>query len=293
MLAERMRTLTGDIVDHWLRRAPGRRTVVSAVNVAHSREIVARFQAAGIAAEHLDGNTPRDLREACLARLRSGETLVMSQCNILSEGFDLPALEAAILARPTASMCLHRQIVGRVMRAAPGKGGAIVLDHAGNFDRHGSVAEDVPFTLDGKVKKPVEAPNKTCPTCYAVLPLGARVCPQCGHSFAATETPEIETLPGELVEWSSVDFRSNYYTAMVAECTLANRRLGWARHAYFTRFAVWPNTARDRGGLGRKAAEIEQGYTCTMYEPKTTEWGERCARCCRVHHRSENTTARN
>ena len=96
-----------DVVKTWLEKSAGRRTVAFAVDVAHSQAIVAAFQAAGVAAEHLDGATPRAEREAILGRLRAGTTHIVSNCMVLTEGWDLPALETAVIARPTASLNLH------------------------------------------------------------------------------------------------------------------------------------------------------------------------------------------
>jgi superfamily II DNA or RNA helicase len=131
--------LIGDIVQTWQRFAAGRRTVVFAVNVEHSRHIIESFVAAGVAAEHLDGSTPLAQRDAALKRLASGETLVLSNCNLVSEGWDLPALDCAILARPTASLCLHIQQVGRIMRACHGKSGACIAEGELVLTEHGLV----------------------------------------------------------------------------------------------------------------------------------------------------------
>lgn len=131
-IAERMRKpqVIGDVVETWRRhsiRPDGalRRTIVFAVNVQHSEQIVAAFRDARVPAEHLDGKTPKRQRDAILHRLAVGYTAVVSQCEVLTEGWDLPALEIGVIARPTASLCLHLQVCGRVMRAAPEKAGCI------------------------------------------------------------------------------------------------------------------------------------------------------------------------
>ncbi len=131
-LAERTNTaeLNADIVETWQKRAAGRRTVAFAVDIAHSEAITEAFRQAGVPAEHLDGATPRAERDGILARLATGETLVVSNCMVLTEGWDLPALECAVVARPPASLNLHLQMIGRVMRACAGKDGALVLDHS-------------------------------------------------------------------------------------------------------------------------------------------------------------------
>jgi superfamily II DNA or RNA helicase len=149
-LGERMNDdgLVGDIVTNWLKRASGLKTITFGVNVAHSQHIANEFARAGIAAEHVDGSTPTKERDAILARLASGTTTVVSNCMVLTEGFDLPDLECLILARPTRQMGLYRQMIGRGLRIAEGKQCLIVLDHSGAIYAHGPVEDVVEWTLD-------------------------------------------------------------------------------------------------------------------------------------------------
>jgi len=132
-LAERMdrANLVGDIVTHWHKYGERRRTVCFAVNVAHSIHIRDEFIKSGVRAEHVDGSTPKPDRDAALARLASGETELITNCQVLGEGWDLPEVACCILARPTKKMGLYRQMIGRVLRPAEGKMNAIVLDHSG------------------------------------------------------------------------------------------------------------------------------------------------------------------
>lgn len=195
-------SLVGGIVEHWLRLAERRRTVAFASGVDHSRAIVAAFRAAEVPAEHLDGNTPKLERDAILGRLESGETLVVSNCGVLCEGWDMPSCKGLVLARPTRSVGLYMQQAGRVLRpwedARP-----IILDHAGNALRHGLPQEDRDFSLEG-AKASGAAPTRECPECSAVIALGAVKCPECGHEFARTaaERELSVSAPGELHELS-------------------------------------------------------------------------------------------
>jgi DNA repair protein RadD len=134
-LAERMDRLdlVGDAVENWLRLADHRRTVVFATSVAHSVHLRNEFRRSDILAEHVDGSTPHEERAAILAGLASGNVEVVCNCMVLTEGFDLPELGCIVLARPTKSMGLFRQMVGRGLRTAPGKSDCIVLDHSGPF----------------------------------------------------------------------------------------------------------------------------------------------------------------
>jgi superfamily II DNA or RNA helicase len=101
-----------------------------------------------VRAEHIDGNTPKDEREAILKRLASGETELVSNCMVLTEGWDMPDVGCCVLARPTKKMGLYRQMIGRVLRPADGKPDAIVLDHSGAVFKHGFVEDAVQWTLD-------------------------------------------------------------------------------------------------------------------------------------------------
>lgn len=139
--------LVGDIVTQWHRHAEQRRTVVFATGVAHSMHIASEFRKAGIRAEHVYGATPKDERDAILARLASGETQVICNCMVLTEGFDLPVMGCIVLARPTKKMGLYRQMIGRALRPAERKADAIVLDHSGAVFAHGFPDDPVEWTL--------------------------------------------------------------------------------------------------------------------------------------------------
>ncbi len=168
--------LTGDIISEWRKHAGGLPTVCYAINIEHSRHIIAEFNAAGIAAEHIDGQST-GARMGAMERLRTGMTQVVSNVDLWTQGTDMPWLKCLIIARPTASLSLHYQIVGRVMRAFDGKTDAIILDHAGNHIRHGLVTNDFQFSLAGPPKRATE-------------PLGMRRCPQCGRYYEEVKCPE-------------------------------------------------------------------------------------------------------
>jgi len=273
-LAERMSPLTGDIVRTWGQRARGLRTVVFAVNVDHSERIVAAFRDAGVRAEHIDGGLATKARARTLARLRSGKIDMVSNCMVLSEGWDLPSLRCAILARPTKSLALFRQMVGRVMRPP---GPVVVLDHAGNHHEHGPVTADIEWTLDtpDKAIQIRAEPTRTCEECYAVYSPTLASCPQCGHvnQRADPEPPGVEN-PGELTQYRpTMQDKQREYRDLVRVASLRGYKLAWARHQYKERFGVWP-----------RLRELERSeYTCGAHEWETKEYGyrvvERCSRC--------------
>jgi len=131
-LAKRMdrEQLVGDIVTHWLRYAQDRLTVVFATNVAHARHLCEEFLKAGVAAGYVHGGTPKPERDKMLAQLASDEIRVVVNCAVLIEGWDLPEVGCVILARPTKSLCLYRQMVGRGMRVAEGKENLLEIGRA-------------------------------------------------------------------------------------------------------------------------------------------------------------------
>lgn len=164
-------TLVGDIVSHWQEWAPGQRTIVFAASILHSQHIIQQFQAAGVASAHLDGGMATPERERILSAWRRGEYQVISNVQVLTEGFDFPELSCCILARPTKSVALYLQMVGRVLRVAPGKSGALILDHAGNILEHGPPQIDRVWTLQGASKKRKVEKTHACflPGCGALF----------------------------------------------------------------------------------------------------------------------------
>ena len=174
--------LIGDIVKHWADLARGVCTVVFASSVKHSKHIAESFVAAGVAAEHIDGAMKESDRAAVLARLAGGQTTIVVNCDIITEGYDLPGLSCGVLARPTKSSVKYRQMLGRLMRPTEGKSGCLVLDHAGCVFEHGFVEDEVIYSLDdAKKKQTLQSTVKVCRACYAVMPAVAARCPACGE----------------------------------------------------------------------------------------------------------------
>src|SRR5262245_39632583 len=151
--------LVGDIVIHWHKYGERRRTVAFACNVSHSIHIRDEFIRGGVRAEHLDGETPKEERDAILARLASGETEVVSNCMVLTEGFDCPDIGCIILARPTKKMGLFRQMIGRGLRPADGKSDCVILDHSGACFLHGLPEDHVYWPLSPDLR--ATAPEHT------------------------------------------------------------------------------------------------------------------------------------
>ena len=148
--------LSGNLVGSYRQFADGKRCLVFAFNVAYSKAIADRYNAAGIPAIHLDGETPSDERKEALRLFSEGTIKVISNCALFGEGLDIPAIDAVQIARPTKSLGLWLQMVGRALRTAPGKDKAILIDHTKNYGIHGLPTRKRIWTLDG-VEHPDEA----------------------------------------------------------------------------------------------------------------------------------------
>ena len=269
----------GDAVTEYRERTPGTRAVAFCVTVEHARHVAAAFCDAGIAAEVVSGDMPKAERDAILERLRTGATKVVANCMILTEGWDLPALETAIILRPTTSLCLHLQMLGRVMRACEGKRGATVLDHAGNVKRLGRATDPVEFSLDGRAVRPSSATGlKTCPRCYAIIPVAVNPC-ECGFLWGAEEQRELivggiggverlEEVPSQPIAFSVM---AGAWEQIETDRVMRNRSPGWSIYQFKERFGEWPIIAKDRRILDPATDEARRTFFASMLEVMTAK----------------------
>jgi superfamily II DNA or RNA helicase len=196
-------TVTGDAIEHYRRLAAGQRAIAFCCTVQHAEHVAASFRAAGIAADTLLGSSRPEDRDRLVQQFAAGQLQVLVTVDVVSEGFDIPAASCAILLRPTASLGLYLQQVGRVLRPAEGKTHAIVLDHVGNVHRHGFPDDPRDWSLDDRLKAGrgcgQAAPSvRTCPQCFAAFK-PAPQCPVCGAECAPSRR-EIQQQEGELQE---------------------------------------------------------------------------------------------
>lgn len=259
------REAVGDIVSNWKRICPERKTIVFAAGVKHSIHIAEQFRRAGIAAEHVDGTTATKDRDAMLARLRSGETQVISNCMVLTEGFDCPSLSAAVLARPTKNLGLYIQMAGRVLRTDEDshKEDAIIIDHSGNLYEHGFLEDDHGWQLtEGRACTEAEERQKqldekkpiTCSQCAHVY-TGQLVCPRCGH-IPTMHGTDPEHRAADLLEirrekreakakkevkknWSH-EQKQLWYSMFKMYAQAKGHNEGSVAHKYKAKFGVWP-----------------------------------------------------
>ena len=226
-------------------------TVAFLPSVEDSIRMVQQFKEAGVKAEHIDGDTPEKFRVQALEALANREIYVIGNCELLTEGWDLPHLECIIASRPTRSPSLFRQMGGRVMRPDDDKRFAYILDHANWTRTHGFLTEEHPHGLDAREKRPRkgsgEAPCKECPGCPNLLPLMAKVCPECGHEFPARETvytdEDLIELNGRtIISKSSVPIeqRQEFFNKLAVECLRARYHPNSVGKQYMREFYEWP-----------------------------------------------------
>lgn len=264
--------IMGDVVRHWLELAEGRQTVVFACNVAHSRELARQFANSGIQAAHVDGYMDLDDREPIIDGFRAGTIKVLCNVAVLTKGFDAPDTSCVVLARPTKSLMMHYQMMGRGLRPASGKTDCIIIDHAGNCLRSGVPTEPLPSDLDdGKFtssdrrvrdeEKPEKLP-RPCPKCACMFTGAA--CPSCG--FAPKPHEDVEWVDGKLVPLGQK--KSKRLTAADKESIYA-QLLGYARqHSYSPGWAFY----KCKEYTGGSAPRNTRGIPAQQPTPEVLGW---------------------
>jgi DNA repair protein RadD len=253
--------LVGDIVSHWHRLAGRRKTVVFATSVGHSIHLAEEFVKSGVKAEHIDGKTPKDERDEILRRLSAGELELVTNCMVLTEGWDQPDVACIVLARPTKSMGLYRQMVGRGLRPFDSKEDCLVLDHAGAVFMHGRIEDPVRWTLreDKKAETPAqEARGRssatsllTCSQCSAVRTAG-KPCPECGFKpkrpgeYLPVREGQLELLRPDGTrdpQHYTPEQKRIFHAGLLHLALERGNKPGAAAHRFKDRFGHWP----DRG----------------------------------------------
>lgn len=194
--------LVGNVVYKYMQYAAGKLGATFATDVETAGDFVNRYRACGIPAEIVTAKTPADIRSTIMDRFERREILQLVTVDIISEGFDLPALEVASMARPTESKSLYHQQLGRLLRRMEGKDTAILIDHVGNTLRHLPPEYSWPhLTLAGRKSKREEEnplPVKACPNCSRVHEKYLRACPYCGFTPEPVERSRPEEVDGDL-----------------------------------------------------------------------------------------------
>jgi len=250
-IAERMDTprVIGDEVSTWRRVCDGVPTIAFCTTVKHAKHVRQAYQDAGVSAESLDGTMSDGMRKSRISGLGSGRFKVLTSCEIVNEGTDIPTVTCAQLLRPTKSLGLHKQQIGRVLRPHPDKKYAVILDHVSNCRRLMCYpATQIKWTLDGdQMKKErilgdeADIAMRRCPKCRLVHNPPKPACPFCGYVFIGKE--DILQVPGELIEIDQAVVDAEI-AARKEEATLKRRALGQCK--------TMPELC---------AKMVEQGYT--------------------------------
>ena len=259
-LAEEMlkADITGDAVKQYQKHANGLPAIAFCVNVEHAESVKAKFNNSGIKADIITGSMNTDDRDQVINGLSTGKIQVLVSIEVVSEGFDLPAVSTAILLRKTASLGLYLQQVGRILRPQENKT-AIVLDHVGNTITHGFIDDLQNWSLDApkKSRKNQEkAPAvQTCKQCFATYS-PQPTCPECGY-FAPIKTREITEQEGELIELKRTEVRLRQAEKDQAKILIRNakslaelqsvaKRLGYKRGWAFKMYHSRQNKGKTR-----------------------------------------------
>jgi len=205
---EQGRAVIRDAAKHWRARADGLRTIAFCRSVDRAKEYSEEFCRLGIPSIALDGETPQDVRKQAFLDFADGKLLVIFNCSLFCEGFDLAAqvdrdvtIECVMQLTPTQSLARHLQQLGRALRKKDYP--AILLDLVGNLVRLGFPDDEREWSLDGKKKDKRDVEMTVCPECSAAHH-PAPICPDCGHKYPvkpiAEGGREVNEVDGDLEE---------------------------------------------------------------------------------------------
>jgi DNA repair protein RadD len=189
-------SITQSAVDEIITYGEHRRSwLVFCSGVDHTFHVRDALRARGVACDTILGDAPSAERETLIEAFKQGQLRCLTNANVLTTGFNAPAVDLIAMLRPTQSAGLYVQFVGRGCRLAAGKDNCLVLDFAGNIARHGPIDAIQPRRAKGEGEG--EAPIKCCPDCQSLIHAALRECPDCGHVFPAPE-PKLDAQASEL-----------------------------------------------------------------------------------------------
>jgi DNA repair protein RadD len=195
----------GEIVAYGAQR---RSWLIFCAGVDHAYHVREAIRTHGVRCETIVGNMVSSERKELISAFKAGEIQCLTNANVLTTGFNVPQVDLIAMLRPTKSVGLYVQIVGRGCRQAPGKENCLVLDFAGNIARHGPI--DAVASSRVRESSSGTPPIKTCPECSSILPAASGQCPDCGFTFEmravqiSARASELDILTPDEPEWVSV-----------------------------------------------------------------------------------------
>lgn len=174
--------MTARALKFWQETAGDRQTIVYAVSIGHAENLAALFQEAGVSAKAIHIKTDQDQRSNAIDNFGNGNLSVLINVALATEGFDVPDASCIVIARPTKSLSLYLQMVGRGLRKKPDGGNCLILDLAGNAEKHGLPEDHREWSLAarGESEAGGDAPVVTCDKCRTVSPAASHKCKSCG-----------------------------------------------------------------------------------------------------------------
>lgn len=164
--------ITGDAIEHYQRHLNGLPAIAFCTTIKHAKAVADQFTAAGYRAASVDGQMADHIRDDLIKSIGDGRLNVLTSCELISEGVDIPVVAGAIMLRPTKSLAMYLQQGGRVLRPKPDGSSAVILDHVGNGLAHGALDDDRVWALLPDERG--EPPTITCETCYRVFSTGPK-----------------------------------------------------------------------------------------------------------------------
>lgn len=186
----------GDILKNYKKIADGKKTIIYCNSIKYSKKIEKLFAENGYKIKHFDGKTSEKERNQIVEDFRNNKIQMLTNVDLIGEGFDVPDCECVLLLRPTQSLNIFIQSSTRCLRPNGDKK-AIIIDYVNNFERHGLPDEEREWTLNGKIKKRNSFDNegnlviKNCQKCYKTFKGNLKFCPYCGFENIPTKK-EIE-----------------------------------------------------------------------------------------------------
>ena len=231
--------IVGDAVEQYVRWAYGKRGICFATDVETAGEIATRFTEIGIPAVAISAKTPADLRNEYIRRFRAGAIWVLVNVDLFGEGFDVPAVEVVIMARPTASLAVYLQQFGRALRMLAGKPYGLVIDLVSNVLRHGLPDKPHYWSLDRRDKRAKSAPDPemidltVCRDCSRPYERALPACPHCGWSppLAPASARTLEQVDGDLMLLDAATLERMRQATVLESPASMSQRVGQAAGA--------------------------------------------------------------